>query len=162
MSYVKQDRRLSSVLHVLLHMSEHEGPMTSEELAQAMNGTNPVVVRRTLAGLREAGFVRSEKGHRGGWTLAKPLEHVSLLDVHVALGDAELFTLGFRTERPDCLLEQAVHQALDGTLQEANALLRQRLANISLADLAADCRRRRSAAHKPKTHKTHRSRCYEL
>jgi DNA-binding IscR family transcriptional regulator len=46
-----------------------------------MNGTNPVVFRRTLAGLREAGFVRSEKGHGGGWMLAKPLAKVSLLDV---------------------------------------------------------------------------------
>lgn len=28
-----------------------------------MLGTNPVVVRRTMAGLREAGYVKSEKGH---------------------------------------------------------------------------------------------------
>jgi len=158
LSCVRQDSRLSSVLHVLLHMSEHEAPMTSEQLAQAMNGTNPVVVRRTLAGLREAGFVRSGKGHGGGWTLEKPLEQVSLLDVHVALGDAELFTLGHRSENPSCLVEQAVHHALDGTLQEADALLRKRLANISLADLAADFRRRH-AAHR---RKTHRSQCHDL
>ncbi|HEX6246173.1 MAG TPA: Rrf2 family transcriptional regulator [Polyangiales bacterium] len=135
---MKQDSRLSSVLHVLLHMAEHEGPMTSEQLAVAMSNTNPVVVRRTLAGLREAGFVRSERGHGGGWAIAKPLESVSLLDVHEALGDAPLVTLGHRSDNPSCLVERAVHRALDGSVQEAEALLRRRLAAVSLADLAAD------------------------
>jgi DNA-binding IscR family transcriptional regulator len=157
MSYVKQDSRLSAVLHVLLHMAEHAGPMTSEQLALAMNGTHPVVVRRTLAGLREAGFVRSEKGHGGGWLLAKPLEKVSLLDVHVALGDGVLIALGHRSDNPRCLVEQAVNQALDGTLHEAEALLRKRLAAVSLADLARDFQRRH-AAHRRAT----RSQCDEL
>ena len=138
MSYMRPDSRLSSVLHVLLHMAEHAHPMTSEQLARAMSNTNPVVVRRTLAGLREAGFVRSEKGHGGGWAIARPLSQLSLLDVHVALGDPPLFTLGHRSDNPRCLVEQAVQRALDGSLDEAEALLRRRLAAISLADLAAD------------------------
>jgi DNA-binding IscR family transcriptional regulator len=156
-SYVKQDSRLSSVLHVLLHMSEHQGPMTSEQLAVAMNGTHPVVVRRTLAGLRQAGFVRSEKGHGGGWLLAKPLAQVSLLDVHVALGDGSLIALGHRSSNPSCLVEQAVNQALDGTLHEAEALLRKRLEAISLAHLAHDFQRRHAAHRRAK-----RSHCDDL
>ena len=44
------DTRLSGVLHVLLHMAEHDGPVTSETLARAMS-TNPVVIRRIMAGL---------------------------------------------------------------------------------------------------------------
>jgi DNA-binding IscR family transcriptional regulator len=66
---MKQDSRLSSVLHALLHMAAFNRPMTSETLAQCMS-THPVVVRRTMAGLREAGFVRSEKGHHGGWVIS--------------------------------------------------------------------------------------------
>ena len=46
------DGRLSGVLHVLLHMAEQHGPLTSEVLAKAMD-TNPVVIRRIMAGLRE-------------------------------------------------------------------------------------------------------------
>jgi DNA-binding IscR family transcriptional regulator len=129
--------------------------MTSEQLARAMSNTNPVVVRRTLAGLRDAGFVRSEKGHGGGWEIARPLSQVSLLDVHTALGDPPLVSLGHRSDNPSCLVEQAVHRALDGSLHEAEALLRQRLAAISLADLAADFQARH-AAHK---RAAQRSRC---
>ena len=54
---MRQDARLSGALHALLHMAEQGRPMTSEELGHCMS-TNPVVVRRTMAGLREAGFVR--------------------------------------------------------------------------------------------------------
>ena len=138
-------------------MSEHQAPLTSEQLALAMNGTNPVVVRRTLAGLRQAGFVTSEKGHGGGWLLAKPLQKVSLLDVHVALGDAALIALGHRSSQPSCLVEQAVNHALDGTLHEAEELLRKRLASISLADLAAEFQRRHAAHRRAK-----RSQCHDL
>ena len=49
---MKRDSRLSNVLHALLHMAEMEGPATSEAMAQAMQ-TNPVVVRRLMAGLEE-------------------------------------------------------------------------------------------------------------
>ncbi len=41
-------------------MAEYKKPVTSEVLAKAM-GTNPVVVRRVMSGLREQGYVRSEK-----------------------------------------------------------------------------------------------------
>ena len=47
-----RDSRLSSVLHGVLHMIGAGEPVTSEQLAQAM-ATNPVVVRRVMAGLRE-------------------------------------------------------------------------------------------------------------
>ncbi|MFP8913766.1 transcriptional regulator, partial [Pseudomonas aeruginosa] len=43
---MRNDTRLSRMLHVLIHMARHEGPATSEAIAQ-MLGTNPVVVRRT-------------------------------------------------------------------------------------------------------------------
>jgi DNA-binding IscR family transcriptional regulator len=64
---MRRDSRLSGVLHVLLHMAEQDGPVTSEVMAKAMT-TNPVVIRRLMAGLRDAGYVRAENGHGGGWT----------------------------------------------------------------------------------------------
>ena len=73
--------------------------MTSGELAACMN-TNPVVVRRTMAGLREAGFVRSEKGHGGGWEIACDLEAVTLKDVYDALGAPTLMAMGIHLESP--------------------------------------------------------------
>jgi DNA-binding IscR family transcriptional regulator len=134
---MKRDSRLSGVLHVLLHMAEQPGPQTSETLARAMN-TNPVVVRRTMAGLRDQGFVRSEKGHGGGWTIAVDLEAITLRDIYDALGRPEILAMGNRTEAPGCLVEQAVNAALGQTFDEAEALLLRRFGEVTLAQLSTD------------------------
>jgi DNA-binding IscR family transcriptional regulator len=134
---MKRDSRLSGVLHVLLHMAELDRPVTSEILAKAMQ-TNPVVIRRIMAGLREAGFVQSEKGHGGGWTIARDLTTITLRDVYLALGAPELFAMGNRTEAPGCLVEQAVNAALDSAFRDAKTLLLERFGAVTLAALSAD------------------------
>jgi Rrf2 family protein len=152
-SFMKYDSRLSSTLHVLLHMAHAEQPLTSEALAKMLH-TNPVVVRRTLAGLRERGFVAAEKGHGGGWTLAKSLESLTLYDVYEALGEPTLFALGHRSDRPECLVEQAVNAAINETLGEAEALIVAKLRAVTLSALYADCAQRLPMAHKTHFHGT--------
>lgn len=134
---MKRDSRLSGVLHVLLHMAEQDGPVTSEVLAKAMD-TNPVVIRRTMAGLRKQGYVRSEKGHGGGWTLAADLSKVTLRDIYAALGSPALLAIGHRTESPGCLVEQAVNAALCQAFDDAEKRLLSRLGEVTLAMLSAD------------------------
>jgi DNA-binding IscR family transcriptional regulator len=138
---MKRDSRLSGVLHVLLHMAERDGPMTSEALAKAMD-TNPVVIRRVMAGLRDEGYVQSEKGHGGGWTLACDLATVTLRDIYTALGGPSLLAIGHRTESPGCLVEQAVNASLGRSFDEAEALLLARLGEVTLKMLSADVRKR--------------------
>jgi DNA-binding IscR family transcriptional regulator len=129
------------MLHVLIHMARHEQPATSDTIAQ-MLGTNPVVVRRTMALLKDGGYVRSEKGHRGGWTLAKPLADITLLNIHQALGSSSLFAIGLSTDHPECLVEQAVNAALTEAFDAAQALLIDRLGSVTLEQLASDFERR--------------------
>ncbi|KJK02994.1 Rrf2 family transcriptional regulator [Pseudomonas sp. 21] len=132
---MRTDSRLSRMLHVLLHMARDDQPVTSERIAR-MLGTNPAVVRRTMGGLREAGYVRSEKGHGGGWTLDCDLGQVTLLDVYRAVGSERLFAMGFDNVHPDCLVEKVVNDALQDAMEQATAILLERLGAVSLADLA--------------------------
>ena len=141
---MNKDGRLSGILHVLLHMAEFEGPATSETLARAMQ-TNPVVVRRLMSGLRDAGFVSSAKGHGGGWVFCRPLDEISLADIHEALGAPDFLAMGHRDDKPACLVEQAVNAALDSVYREAEALLLTRLKSVTLAELSADFHRRMKA-----------------
>lgn len=141
---MKKDSRLSSVLHVLLHMAHSQRPLTSEALAGYLH-SHPVVVRRTLAGLRELGYVDSVKGHGGGWSLSCDLAKVSLRDVYDAVGAPTVFAMGHRDDAPQCLVEQAVNEALDSAFEDAHALLIERLGDVSLADLSADFNRRMAA-----------------
>ena len=138
---MKRNSQLSGVLHVLLHMAERDGPLTSEALARAMD-TNPVVIRRIMAGLRDRGYVRSEKGHGGGWTLARDLSKVTLRDIYHAIGCPPLLAIGNRTESPGCLVEQEVNAVLGDALREAESLLLSRFGEVTLAMLSEALRGR--------------------
>ncbi|MCQ0987010.1 Rrf2 family transcriptional regulator [Jiella marina] len=159
---MNRDSKLSGVLHVLLHMAEQEGPVTSEALARMMR-TNPVVIRRVMAGLRDQGYVRSERGHGGGWSLARDLSTLTLLDIYRGIGSPSLFAIGHRHEAPGCAVEQAVNEALDQRLQEAETLLLDSFGTVTLAQLSASFHRRLAAhpewnsastAHHPDTKHT--------
>jgi DNA-binding IscR family transcriptional regulator len=134
---VRTDSRLSRMLHVLLHMARHDGPFTSDQIAK-MLGTNPVVVRRTMVGLRERGYVKAEKGHGGGWTIACDLQTTTLLDIHRAVGGPRLFAIGSDDDNPVCAVERVVNAALDDVMRDAEALLITRLGNVTLASLATE------------------------
>ncbi len=138
---MKRDSKLSGVLHVLLHMAQRDAPATSEMLAKAMQ-TNPVVIRRIMAGLRKRGYVHSEKGHGGGWTLACDLSKLTLRDVYEALGEPSLLAMGNRTEAPGCLIEQSVNAALGRAFDEVEAMLLSHFASVSLGQLSDDLRNR--------------------
>ena len=128
---------MSGVLHVLLHMAHQSAPVTSQALARVMR-TNPVVLRRIMGGLRDGGYVRSEKGHGGGWTLARDLSKVTLGDIYRALGSPALFALGNRSDNPQCLVEQAVNVSLDQALHDAEHMLIARFGEVTLAMLDTD------------------------
>ncbi|MBX3232176.1 MAG: Rrf2 family transcriptional regulator [Labilithrix sp.] len=136
---MKRDSRLSVALHILIHLGDAESPITSEVFARQAE-SNAVVMRRTMAGLRRAGIVRSEKGHGGGWTLARPLDEITLGDVYAALGTPTVFALGVRDESPGCLVERAVNDAVGAALADAEALLMKRLHTLTLAKLARSVR----------------------
>jgi len=148
---MRRDSRLSGVLHVLLHMAEQDGPVTSEVMAKAMT-TNPVVIRRVMAGLRDAGYVRAEKGHGGGWTLACDLAKVTLRDIYDALGEPSILAMGNRTESPGCTVEEAVNAQLGKSFDEAEALLLARFSEVTLAMLATDVRRRQKRSPRRRAH----------
>ena len=128
--------------------------MTSDQLAKAMQ-THAVVIRRILGGLREAGFVHSEKGHGGGWTIARPLSTITMRDVYDAIGRPNLMAMGNRAEAPGCLVEQAVNAALDTSFRDAEALLLDRFEQVTLAELSADFHARMAARHITTQEHTH-------
>lgn len=141
MCYMKKDSRLSGVLHILLHMAQANGPVTSEAMAKMMQ-TNPVVVRRILAGLRKQGFVISEKGHGGGWQLSCDLNTVTLHDIYTALDAPAILAMGNRNESPDCLVEEAVNTMMNQAFRDAEALLLARFSEVTLAELSQHVQQR--------------------
>lgn len=139
---MRQDRRLSRVLHALLHLDQMDGPATSELIAQMLQ-TNPAVVRRTMSGLRDAGIVTSTKGHGGGWSLARPLDQITLLSIYEALGSPQLFAIGSDDDDVQCLLEKSANAATSDALAAARRQFEASLRQVTVAQLA-DVRMRAS------------------
>lgn len=129
------DTRLSRMLHVLIHMDQIGRPVTSDTIGK-MLGANPVVVRRTMAGLRTAGYLTSEKGHGGGWALARPLDEITLRDIHMALGAPKVFAIGLADDDPKCLVERAVNIALEEAMDEAERRLLARFSEVTIGLLS--------------------------
>ena len=140
---MRQDRRLSRVLHALLHLAEMDHPATSQLIAQMLQ-TNSAVVRRTMAGLREAGIVNSVKGHGGGWTLQRPLDEITLFDIYRALGEPQLFAIGIDSEQTTCLLARAANAATSAALQEAQSKFEKSLADTTVSKIGQSLRSHQS------------------
>ncbi|VWC60539.1 Rrf2 family transcriptional regulator [Burkholderia contaminans] len=146
---VRTDSRLSRMLHALIHMDQVDGPMTSEAIA-TMLCTNPVVVRRLLGGLRDCGYVQSEKGHGGGWVLSVALDDITLLDVYRAVGEPPLFSDLVTDDEAECLVEQAVNAHLSATLKEAETTLLARFGEVTLGMLSRDFEAKHAKRRKPR------------
>lgn len=115
---------------------EPERRRTSAEIA-AHAGTNPVVVRRVLGYLRDAGLLTSEKGHAGGWSLARTPDAITLADVYLAL-DERLVAPDEATQVHICSVEHALHRRVASVLTDVEQTLIRRLAETSILEVRND------------------------
>ena len=131
---MKRNSRLSLALHTLGHMAGDPDSMrTSADIAEHA-GTNPVVVRRVLGKLREAGLLTSEKGHAGGWRLARAPELITLADVYLAL-DESLVATGREEAASTCSVEHVLQRKVASVLEEIEHSLVERLAATTIAEV---------------------------
>ena len=131
---MKRNSRLSLALHTLGHMaSEPDRLRTSSDIATHA-GTNPVVVRRVLGKLREAGLLISEKGHAGGWRLARAPQSITLADVYLAL-DETLVAGEPPTMEHACSLEHNLHKRVSEVLNDVERTLIARLRETSISEV---------------------------
>lgn len=130
--------RFTIAVHVLLAIGEFSPTTraTSTFLGKSVNA-NPVVIRRSLGQLKDAGLVNVEMG-AGGATLAHPADEITLLDIYRAVESSEERLFNFHeSPNPECPVGRNVHAVLDGELAAAQQALEDRLAQTTLADLLA-------------------------
>lgn len=115
-----------------------EYKVTSDFLAGSTN-VNPVIIRKILGQLKNAGLVKVARG-TGGATAAKPLNEITFLDVYHAVECVENGELFHFHENPntDCPVGRNIHHILDDKLSRVQDALEQELASITLADVKKD------------------------
>lgn len=136
---MKITSRFTVAVHTLLVIYKFGDTrkVTSEFIASSVN-VNPVVIRRTLGSLKEAGLVQVKAG-TGGASFSKPLEKVTLLDVYRAAGCVEDGLFHFHENpNPDCPVGGNIHGVLDKHLSEAQSAMEDKLKSVTFAELVCE------------------------
>jgi len=121
--------RYATRMLVYLSMHAQERPANTAEIAQA-EGISKDYVEQILSRLRTAGVVTSHRGIKGGFSIAKDPEDISVLEI-VELTEGQISVAPCLKE--DCsrstqCATQAVWSAVNGNLKET-------LSQFSIADL---------------------------
>ena len=130
--------RLTIAVHALawLALAQRRGKefLTSDQVAASVN-TNPVVVRRIVGALRNAGMVTVQPGVGGGAQLAREPQDITLLDVYRAVEEKEeLFALHSEPCR-HCDIGSNIRQVLQGVFCQAHEAMQGVLGEVTIADV---------------------------
>lgn len=119
---------LRALLDLSLH-SAYQAPVPVSDIARRQDlGT--AFLEQLFRPLKKAGLVAPWRGMKGGYTLAKPAEEISLFDVLRALDDPAVRPSEEHGDQPS-----AEGQAVVELLAEAELGLQGLLGGMSLADL---------------------------
>ncbi len=122
-------------VHIMTTLAYLDKKVSSEQLSETVN-TNPVVVRRILGDLNQAGLIRADRGATGGFSLARTAGGISLLDIYRAvMGEQELVGLHDNPENRVCAVSCKVRGVLSRHLHKAQSVYERELEKVSLADL---------------------------
>ena len=129
--------RFTVALHILTAIDQFskDYKVTSDFLAGSI-GTNPVIVRRLLGNLKDAGMITVPRG-TGGCELAKPLEKITFLDVYQAIDPIEENQLFHFHENPnpECPVGRNIHSLLEGKLESIQQAMENQMKQYTVADL---------------------------
>jgi Rrf2 family protein len=127
--------RFAVAVHVVSLMAwSGEEPLKSEQVAESVN-TNPVVIRRMLLELADAGLVVSQTGSLGGSRLANDPAKTTLLDVYRALEYGSVFSLHRQPPSRDCPVGVNIETVLSEVLSEVDSAVEQVLGKITINDV---------------------------
>ena len=132
--------RFTIAIHMLTCMEtfKDEQKITSDFLASSIN-VNPVIIRRILSQLKDAGLIEVKRG-AGGAAIIKPLEEITFLDVYSAVECIEENRLFHFHENPNpnCPVGRNIHNILDDKLLRVQEAMERELQAITMADVMQD------------------------
>lgn len=133
---MKISSRFTVAVHILSLINYDRNVIcTSEWIAESVN-TNPVVIRRVMGKLKNAGLIDIRRG-LGGATLQKPLQEITLLDVYRAVDvvdEGELFQM-HENPNPNCPVGANIQGVLELILFRAQDAMEAVLKEVTMEEL---------------------------
>jgi Rrf2 family protein len=132
--------RFAISIHALTLLASNSDPLTSEMIASSVD-TNPVVIRRAMASLRQRGLVKSKPGAHGGWKLMRPADRIGLVEVYRALGEDDVLGIHAHPSKY-CRVGRHIKDSLQVVFAEAQTEMEKSLGNYTIADVLKDVMKR--------------------
>ncbi|MCT2407109.1 Rrf2 family transcriptional regulator [Chryseobacterium antibioticum] len=128
--------RFATAIHImtLLAKSPQEW-LTSEWMAGSIN-VNPVIVRKEISVLREAGLIASRQGKDGGSQLAKSADQISISEIYRAVKNTEVLGKKNQNPNPACSVGKEINSHLNTLFEETDQLVTQFLGDKSLKEFS--------------------------
>lgn len=125
-------------LHILtcVETFKDQYKITSDFLAGSIN-TNPVIIRKILTQLKNAGLITVARG-TGGVSPTRPLNEISFYDVYEAIEPVENGDLfSFHTSpNPQCPVGRNIHNLLDDKLKAIQLAMEAEMKKYTIEDLS--------------------------
>ena len=132
--------RFTLAIHIFacVDIFKNDYKVTSDFISKSTN-VNPVIIRKILLQLRNAGLIEVARG-TGGTTITRPLSEITFLDIYRAVECVEDNTLFHFHENPNekCPVGRNIHNVLDDKLQRVHAAMERELRSITLEDVKKD------------------------
>lgn len=122
---------VSLAFHSMGLLARHKSAHLAVKDIARETGSSHAHLSKVLQRLAKSGLVKSTPGPRGGFTLAKPADQITLLDVYEAI-EGPIKMPGCFLGREDCVFGRCL---FDGFLSTTTAQFRDYLAGKRLADL---------------------------
>jgi len=130
--------RFTVALHIFICVEtfKDQYKITSDFLAGSIN-TNPVIIRKILTQLKNAGLITVARG-TGGVNLTRPLNEISFYDVYEAIEPVENGDLfSFHTSpNPQCPVGRNIHNLLDDKLKAIQLAMEAEMKKYTIEDLS--------------------------
>ncbi len=132
--------RFTLAVHIFacIDTFKDEYKITSDFLAGSTN-VNPVIIRKILGQLKNAGLVEVARGS-GGAMITRPLKDITFLDIYKAVecvDNGELFHF-HENPNPKCPIGGNIHSILDEKLERVQNAMERELQSITLEDVKKD------------------------
>jgi Rrf2 family protein len=132
--------RFTLAIHIFacVDIFKNDYKVTSDFISKSTN-VNPVIIRKILLQLRNAGLIEVARG-TGGTTITRPLSEITFLDIYRAVECVEDNTLFHFHENPNekCPVGRNIHNVLDDKLQRVQTAMERELQSITLEDVKKD------------------------
>jgi len=109
-------------------------------LAKTVN-TNPVVIRRLLLDLQDAGLVKTERGPAGGARLARAPVRIKVRDIYRAVEEPALFAAHRRQPSKECPVGCKIESVLEQLFRRASKALEREFESVTLEALVRKIQR---------------------